>query len=256
MPSMSDVPFYQHCPKCLHTPLPQEQSLPAACPACGLILAKYAAANEAIDADAVDEAEDTREVPLSGRIRNLLSHVPAQVDATSWWGRAVLLALFALWGMRLVWMDYRSGEIGSSFLHGPLLIFHEAGHVLFSPFGEFVMILGGTLAQLLMPAILGFALLWRNRDPFGAAVATWFLGASVLDIAPYAYDALDPQLVLLGGHTGEEGGHDWIYLLSETGLLQQAHGLGSAIHKLGALIVLGSIAWAVWILLRQWRRIS
>ena len=28
-------------------------------------------------------------------------------------------------------MDYRDGEPGSSFIHAPLLVFHEAGHVIF-----------------------------------------------------------------------------------------------------------------------------
>jgi hypothetical protein len=32
--------MFEHCPKCQHTPLPADQSLPAACPACGVILAK------------------------------------------------------------------------------------------------------------------------------------------------------------------------------------------------------------------------
>jgi hypothetical protein len=44
--------------------------------------------------------------------------------------------------------------------------------------------------------------------------------ASILDLAPYIYDARDPQLILLGGHTGEDGHHDWIYLLETFDRLQ------------------------------------
>ena len=40
--SLAPVPFAQ-CPKCTHAPLPQDQSLPAACPGCGVILAKIGA---------------------------------------------------------------------------------------------------------------------------------------------------------------------------------------------------------------------
>jgi predicted nucleic acid-binding Zn-ribbon protein len=43
------------CPKCGHSPLPADQALPAACPACGVILAKVALAQK-VALDDVDEA--------------------------------------------------------------------------------------------------------------------------------------------------------------------------------------------------------
>lgn len=99
-------------------------------------------------------------------------------------------------------------------------------------------------------------MLVKNRDPFGAALGLWLVDVSLLDVAPYVYDALHPQLVLLGGHTGEEGGHDWVYLLGEAGLLKRAQGLGWLVHKLGALVVLVSIAWAGWVLRQQKKLIT
>ncbi len=247
---MTDA-MYEQCPKCLHAPLPRDQALPAACPACGIILAKFSAA-ALPDTESVSKpvAEVGAVEGLAQRFKEAIVHLPAQVEPATLWGRAALLLLFAVWGLRLICLDHRTGQLGESFLHGPLLIFHEAGHVIFSFFGEFITILGGTLTQLLMPAIMAGALLFRNRDPYGAAIATWFLGVSLLDVAPYIYDALDPQLVLLGGHTGKEGGHDWVYLLNESGLLQQAHGLGWMVHKIGAAVVLLSIGWAGWFLMR------
>lgn len=248
---------YEQCPNCSHAPLPEDQELPAACPSCGIILAKFLARMGRKDAEAPDAIDESHPATrLRKRLLAAMLYVPEQVDATSFWSRCVLLALFAVWGLRLIWLDYETGEMMSSFLHGPLLIFHEAGHVIFSLLGEFIMILGGSLAQLLMPAILLVALLFRNRDPFGAAIGAWFLGVSLLDLAPYVYDALDPQLVLLGGHTGEQGGHDWIYLLSETGWLQQAQALGWLVHKSGAVLILASMCWAGWILSRQRSRVS
>jgi len=99
-----------------------------------------------------------------------------------------------------------------------------------------------------MPAILGCALLIKNRDPFGAAIGLWFVGVSLLDIAPYMYDALHPKLMLLSGTTGEDGGHDWIYLFSSMGLLQKAQVIAGLIHKLGALTVLLALAWGAGVL--------
>jgi hypothetical protein len=179
---------------------------------------------------------------------DLLFRAPARVDATGFWLRVTLLAGFLMWGLHLIWLDYRTGEIARSFIHGPLLIFHEAGHVVFRPFGEWVTVLGGTLGQLLMPATIGAVLLWKNRDPFGAALGLWLLGVSLLDVAPYMFDALHPQLMLLSGTTGEEGGHDWIYLFSSMGLLNKAQLIGAITHKLGAFAVLLALGWAALVL--------
>lgn len=176
----------------------------------------------------------------------------APVDPVVFWGRVGLLVAFAWWGLVLIGMDLRDGAIGASFVHRPLLIFHEAGHVIFRLFGEWVMVLGGTLGQLLMPTILCGALLLKNRDPFGAAIGLWFFGVSVLDIAPYMYDALEPQLMLLSGRTGEDGGHDWIYLFSSMGLLQKSQRIGAWVHTLGALTTLLALGWAGWVLRVQY----
>jgi hypothetical protein len=232
-------------------PLPLDQSLPAACPACGLVLAKFgtAPAPRAIAADDADEPSPVRhwrEQLLAAIVR-----VPARVDPVSFWVRVALLVAFAIWGLRLIAMDFRTGELGSSFLHGPLLVFHEAGHIIFMILGEFMTIAGGTLGQLIMPSILCGALLLKNRDAFGAAIGLWLVGVSLLDIAPYAYDALHPQLTLLGGHTGEQGGHDWIFMLDKLGLLKRSQGIGWLFHKLGAAVVLLSLYWAGWLLWQQ-----
>ena len=216
-----------------------------------MILAKVAAA---------------RRVPLRRLVRaesddgaglqRWLLQVPERVDAVRWWLRVALLAGLAVWGVVLIRLDYRSAEIGGSFLHGPLLLFHEAGHLIFSPFGEWLMFLGGTLGQLLLPALIVVAFLWKNRDPFGAAVGLWLLGVSLLDVAPYMFDALEPQLILLSGSTGEAGGHDWIYLFESMGLRPRAQTIGALTHKLGALVLLAALAWAAWVLALQRRRIG
>jgi hypothetical protein len=107
-----------------------------------------------------------------------------------------------------------------------------------------------------MPALIVVAFLWKNRDPFGAAVGLWLLGVSLLDVAPYMADALDPQLLLLSGSTGEDGGHDWIYLFDSMGLLPRAQFIGALTHKLGALVLLLSLAWAAWVLVLQRGRVG
>lgn len=176
------------------------------------------------------------------------------MDGTTLALRAILLLGFSLWGVALIGHDVATGEMARSFIHLPLLVFHEAGHVIFMPFGKWLSVLGGTLGQLLMPAILGIGLWRTQRDGFGAAIGLWLLGVSLLDIAPYMFDALDPQLMLLSGTTGEEGGHDWIHLFSSMGLLGKAQAIGRATHRLGALTVLVSLVLAAAVLRSHKRR--
>ena len=174
-----------------------------------------------------------------------------RIDVLSFYGRCIALGLLVFWSWSLFAYDYRDGEIGTSFMHNILLPIHEAGHVLFIPFGEFMTILGGSLFQLALPWGIGIAFTWVNRDNFGAALGLWWGSVSLIDLSPYIYDAFDPQLILLGGHTGEDGPHDWIYLLSRMGQLHNAHLWGAVAHTLGGILMLAALAWALAVLWRQ-----
>src|SRR5205807_76902 len=145
---------YASCPKCDHTPLPENQEFPAACSRCGLIFARYAE-RQAAQRDGASglvahriAAERSEESDSTIHMRELLLGVSSEVDALVLSSRVGLLVVFAWWGVRLIGMSIEDGEISASFVHGPLLIFHEAGHVIFGWFGEFVTMLGGTLGQL------------------------------------------------------------------------------------------------------------
>lgn len=246
-------PRFIRCPKCGQQPLPQDQTLPASCPRCGVILAKVGKTVRR----PVPKPDDAPAWPdTAADWMEPLTQMPGPVNALHFWSRVALLAALALWSWVLITLDLRTGEFMDSFIHRPLLVFHEAGHVIFMAFGEWFNVLGGTLGQLLMPLIMAGALLFKNRDPFGAAVALWLLGVSLLDVAPYMYDALVPQLMLLSGHTGEAGGHDWIYLLSSLGLLAKAHLLGNLTHKLGALVMLLALSWGARLLAKQHARVQ
>lgn len=217
------------CPKCdarFDPPRGEESE----CPQCGIWFHKWNATPVVPDEHLPGE--------------NPPEIVPAAVtDSVSDFGRAALLLFLAIWAYRLASMDYRDAEINGSFMHNIVLPIHEAGHVLFMPFGEFLTILGGSLFQVLLPLAIGAAFLLRQRDAFGAAVCLWWVGASLIDVAPYIWDSLNPQLILIGGHTGEDGPHDWIYLLERLGALKYAHAWGVAVHHFGTLVMLAGLAW-------------
>jgi hypothetical protein len=158
-----------------------------------------------------------------------------------WFGVAVLA--FLTWRVARAPLD---GSGLDSFLHLPNLIFHEAGHVLFSPFGRFMTVLGGSLFQVLVPVICAGTFLYQQNDRFAAAVCTWWAGQNLVDLAPYIADARRLKLVLLGGRTGAEvEGHDWEYLLTALGWLRFDHTIGRAALVAGTLVMVSALAWAI-----------
>lgn len=157
--------------------------------------------------------------------------------------RIFLLVILGVWGFRLFVAEYQSIYVYNSFMHLILLPFHEAGHFFLMPFGEFMTVLGGSLFQIGLPISIGIAFLFRQNDQYGAAICLWWAGASLTDLAPYIWDSINPQLMLLSGMTGDNGGHDWIYLLRSLGALQHAHTIGSLVHYLGGITMILGLVW-------------
>ena len=115
------------------------------------------------------------------------------------------------------------------------LAIHEAGHLVFAPFGEFMGFAGGTLFQLMLPlAFLGYFL--RQHDRFAAAVTLWWVAQNCWNIARYVKDARAQALPLVGG-----GEHDWTYLLWEMGVLHHDLAIGQAIYVTGVILFALSI---------------
>jgi hypothetical protein len=193
--------------------------------------------------------------------KGLLFPVPADPNPLVIGGRALLLALISVWSLSFLFASVQSNVVGHSFMHLVNLPFHEAGHIIFSPFGRFIKVLGGTLGQLLMPAVCAAVLLLRTRDPFGAAMAQWWLAESFMDIAPYINDARNLNLVLLGGVTGKDvaGYHDWEYLLGSLGLQRMDHALAWLAQGIGIVLMLAALCWAggnVWLQFTAYRKHS
>lgn len=252
---------YRACPKCHHQPLPTEQALPAQCPACGLVLAKYQARMAGrLDAGAAT-SHAANSVGSAARTADEQAPLPVaeRVSSLVWHARLALLVAFALWTF-LIWrdVDLVDGKSGSRVLHIILLPFHEAGHyLLFRWLGEFMMTLGGTLGQHLLPLVAGAHFLWWQRNLFAVALALWLLGYSLIDMSVYMYDALEPQLTLLDGMTGREsGGHDWINLFERLGLLHRAQRIGEFWAAVGVMVMAGALAWAAAVLWRQRSRLD
>jgi hypothetical protein len=239
------------CPKC-----GQENPRAAAeCLRCGVIFAKIK--SHPPPSSEPGSPENHSVEPAGSGLRDLFLAVPDGTGPLLAWGRSLLLAGLVIWSVRLILVDIGANVAGESLLHLVNLPFHEAGHVLFRPFGRFMTTLGGTLGQLLVPLLCLGTLLLKTRDPFGAAVCFWWFGENFLDIAPYINDARAGALPLVGGnfgHSSPYGFHDWEYLLTETGLLRYDHLVARIAHSTGAVLMAAALGWAGWLVFRQMRR--
>ena len=165
--------------------------------------------------------------------------------------RWALLIAFAAWTPKFVFAAGADAIMGS-FLHNVDLVFHEAGHVVFSPFGRFLTVLGGSLLQVIIPIVCAVALIRTSGDRVGAALCAWWAGQNLVDLAPYIGDARALQLPLLGGRTGAEvEGHDWEWILTSLGWLQHDRALASAAHVIGSLVMIAALAWGALVLLQS-----
>ena len=113
------------------------------------------------------------------------------------------------------------------------LLFHEAGHVVLSVFGETAHFLAGSLGQLFFPTICCVSFL-RKKQRFEAAVCGIWFAENLLNIAQYMSDAQVQLLPLVGG-----GIHDWHWLLSRAGLLSKCDALAILVHSIGSMALIG-----------------
>jgi hypothetical protein len=123
---------------------------------------------------------------------------------------------------------------------------HEAGHIVFSPFGELLAVAGGSIMQLAAPVIVALLFL-RQREYFGITVALAWLSMSLSNLASYIGDARaqDLPLVSIGGG---DPIHDWHYILGHFGMLGQDHALARFARFLSLLSLLLAIVWGAWLL--------
>jgi len=221
------------------------------CPGCGVIFSRY----RPRPGGPVPQPEPP-EPGLSRRALGWLRERMFEVPPAEGWGmvavRGAFLLLLAYWWFTLLFLPIQGPSLTLCVLHNIHLPFHEAGHMVFWPLGDFMHVAGGTLGQLLVPVIVMGAFL-RQEDPFGAAVGAWWLGQSFMDCAPYIDDARRGVLLLTTGEIGQENreGHDWWNLLERTGCLRYDHALARWFWGVGVLLMLAALVWGAYVLWRQ-----
>lgn len=144
--------------------------------------------------------------------------------------RLLVLAFFTWEAAR----QLRSPDFEFSLFGGVIFGVHELGHLVFAPFGEFLTVAGGSIAQILLP-IGAIALFHQQKNRFGVAVCGCWLAVSLGQLAIYIADARAESLDLVS--FSPEGGHDWNYLLERMHQLRNDVAIGHVVKLLGWIVL-------------------
>jgi hypothetical protein len=117
------------------------------------------------------------------------------------------------------------------------LMIHEAGHLFFSWGGHTLMILGGTLGELLVPLLCGIYFYFHGQTYGFTFSAFWFF-ENFLYIGTYMKDARAEALPLINGDIG-----DWTILFGQWNLLLADQKIGQFVRTLGWLGMCATLAW-------------
>jgi hypothetical protein len=225
------------------------------CVRCGIIFRKYLKSRENPETKSEPKKEDHYRLSSGDVIKDILFSTDTDTNRLFFTGRALTFVFLFIWGCKMIVSPLGAGYASSSFMHYVNLPFHEAGHIFFRPFGQWMTSFGGTIGQLLMPVVCVTVFLLK-RNPFGASVCLWWLGENFMDITPYINDARSLSLPLLGGNTGADspyGFHDWEFILNEIGLIRYDHAIARLSFGLGTALMLAAFAWGGYLIFKEYK---
>ena len=246
------------CPKCGN----QQTDGNTICSGCGIVFEKFYKYNPPVVHET--RVDDGNSDPIQMQSPNVASLGIKQrllftnddEDIVNISARGLLFLGMLVLSFKLINSTIISNYVGEIFLHNVNLVFHEAGHIVFRLFGQFIRTLGGSLGQLIMPAICFYAFFFQKLNPFAAAVCFWWTGENFLDMSPYINDARAGELPLLGdnyGYSSPYGFHDWEYLLTESGLIRYDHVLAKLSFFIGSAMMIAAIVWGGILLYHQYK---
>ena len=156
---------------------------------------------------------------------------PPDESNTGRYVRAAFTTLLLVYGITLLWHP------GFAVIDNVNLPIHETGHLVFAPFGEFTTALGGSLFQVIFPAVF-VVYFMRRGDDHSASVALWWVAQNLWNVAIYIADAQEQELPLVGG-----GEHDWAFLLAEMGILRRDDQVAAMVRFIGTMLFVVAIVW-------------
>jgi hypothetical protein len=154
-------------------------------------------------------------------------------------------------GFFLLFLLYAVSQRGEGLLIDNVnLVVHEAGHALFSWFGNFPGLCGGTLFQLLVPLLLA-SYFFVQRQINGFAFCTFFFFENFLGIATYMADARAMALPLVTLGDPEFTTHDWNAIFGALGILEFDTQIAAQVRVVGWIGMAATPMWLVLCALRK-----
>lgn len=150
----------------------------------------------------------------------------------------------SFYGLLLFYLGGNFGQL--TLLDNVHLPIHEGGHLFFSYFGDTLHLWGGTIFQLLVPALLAGYFATRQQIP-GTAFCVFAFFHSLNGVATYMSDAIARALPLVTvGAVADESDHDWYNIFMQLGILPHALQIGSATRFVAWCGMLATVAWFAW----------
>jgi hypothetical protein len=134
---------------------------------------------------------------------------------------------------------------GFLFLDYANLMIHEAGHLVFSWGSNTLMLLGGTLGELIAPLLCGAFFLF-HRQTYGFAFSLFWFFENFLYIGTYMADARTSSLQLINSDES-----DWEILFTRWNLMLYDQKIGHTFRFFGWLGMLATVAWLVYRIYRS-----
>ncbi|MFA5129902.1 MAG: hypothetical protein WC477_03175 [Patescibacteria group bacterium] len=136
------------------------------------------------------------------------------------------------------------------FIDGVNLIIHEAGHVIFQPFGTLVTFMGGSLLQIMVPCMFAIYF-WVQKQFISSSIMLLWVGQNFINISVYVGDAIAMQLPLLGDDASM---HDWNNILRITHSLQNAPMISHMLYAIGFFVMMGGVGVGGWKIFKKIKR--
>jgi len=158
--------------------------------------------------------------------------------------RREFFSWLAFYAWLLFYLARHFGEL--TLLDNVHLPIHEGGHLFFSYFGETLHLWGGTIFQLMVPALLAAYFIGQRQIP-GTTFCVFAFFHSLTGVATYMSDAIARALPLVTvGAVADESDHDWYNIFTRLGILPHAVQIGSATRFIAWCGMLGTVAWFAW----------
>jgi len=234
------IKLIKTCYNCGYIRKPSDKNSIDECPNCGVYYAKSKSPKPTLP----KPLEETKEGALTDDKFTLWSALILEIKnwctGRFWVLRVPVLLYFAYILVRKLfdWQSY-------TLFDGINLGIHEMGHPMFSAFGRWMNVAGGTILQCFAP-LASMVVLGKQRDYFGIVFCIAWLATNLIGISVYMSDAtdLDLNLVTIGGGgppVPKEEMHDWHILFDSMGLLLYDKQIGGFVYWLGMLTLLASI---------------